>query len=195
MAESLESTRERACPCGKGSYAVSVSATEWGRSTEHWVMRCGECRSRYVLLDYALREKDRQWRAHVWILASDRRLLSALDEEIADADASIGRQARLTLLDEWTSLPSSVSSKKGLWELLTDSGELEYPSLSTFYAQVRRTGLERYWEQEFSSHNMPRILVVLDHEDHELQGALHQLAKLRVKRVEMENRLISEGFA
>lgn len=195
MAMSVESTHERRCPCGSGSYEVAVSANEWGRSTEQWAMRCGECRSKYVLFDYTLREKDRQWLAQVWVLASDRLLIRAHEEEITVAEASIEQRGRLTLLKEWMSLPSTVGSKKRLWELLTDSGAIEYPSLSTFYAQVRRIGLDRYWEREFSPRNMARILVVLEHDDHELHSALHQLAKLRVKRVEMENRLISEGFA
>lgn len=195
MATSIESTREHTCPCGNGTYAVALSANDWGRSTEQWTMRCGECRCRYVLLDYTLREKDRQWLAQVWVLASDRLSLGTLDEEITDAEASIEQRARLTLLDEWMSLPSTVGSRKRLWELMTDSGEIEYPSLSTFYAQVRRIGLDRYWEQEFSPRNMSRILVVLEHDDHELRSALDQLGKLKAKRVEMENRLISEGFA
>lgn len=195
MATSLESTYERTCPCGNGTYAVAVSATDWGGSTEQWTMRCDDCRTQYALFDFTQREKDRQWIAHVWVRASDGLALNALDEKIAGATASIEQQARSALLEQWMALPPSVESKKRLWELLTDSGAIEYPSLATFYAQVRRIGLDRYWEQEFSLSNMNRVLAVLDHDDHEIQTAMGQLDHLRNERSEQERRLIADGFA
>lgn len=195
MATSLESTRERACPCGNGTYTVAVSANDWGRSTEQWTMRCEDCRSGYALFDFTLREKDWQWIAHVWVRKSDHLALNALDEKIAGLADRTEQQARSALLEQWMALPSSVGSKKRLWELLTDSGATEYPSLAAFYAQVRRIGLDRYWEQEFSLSNMNRVLAVLDHDDQEIQTAMGQLDHLRNERSEQERRIIADGFA
>lgn len=37
------------CPCGKGTYIITISSDDWGRSEEHWIMECPFCKENYTL--------------------------------------------------------------------------------------------------------------------------------------------------
>ena len=45
----LDSTTERACPCGKGTYTVRVYSNDWFQYREEWEMNCPTCRLEYTL--------------------------------------------------------------------------------------------------------------------------------------------------
>jgi hypothetical protein len=195
MSVEVIAENERPCPCGSGTYSVTTSANDWGGATERWTMGCRNCRSEYALLEYAYREKDRQWLGYVWIDSADRKRLDALTEAIDDSEKQLLIDARAAYFDRWMELTQSASTKKQLWSLLTNDGARPYPKLPTFYNHVRRIGLEHSWASEFSYPNLSRIVEVIDPSDQSLADHLTNAAQRRTERDEFEESLVENGFS
>ncbi len=104
-------TRERPCPCGRGTYKVEEFDHDWGQSDEHWTMECTECWQRYVVFQYAYTEKGRRWRASVWVPRSNADELSRLDAALNDTEAEILKHAAGSYLDQWMALCDSSAPK------------------------------------------------------------------------------------
>jgi hypothetical protein len=158
-------------------------------------MQCAECRQRYIAFQYAYTEKGRHWRAYVWVLQSNADELSRHDAALKETEAEILRRAADSYLDQWMALCDPSAPKTRLWEILTDGGAAPYRSLTTFYKHAKRVGVERYWREEFSIRNLPRIIEALDIKDDMLSAQHAHAVAMRTQRQAFESELIAGGFA
>jgi hypothetical protein len=156
-------------------------------------MLCQSCEPSYVALRHAFTENGRNWIGLVWIRREDQARLMELDHELDDARRITAADAEAGYLEQWMKLCAHAVSKKHLWSVLTDSGAIAYPSLSTFYKHTGRRGVSRYWQEEFCLRNLHRIMQVLDVDDQRLTDGLALVSRLERRRAQLEDELVAGG--
>jgi hypothetical protein len=101
--------------------------------------------------------------------------------------------ARARCFDTWMHRFSNATTRKKMWELLTDSGS-RYPSLPTFYQHTRGSDPQRYLASAFTFDNLPWILSQIASADPELSDFLAEASQMEQRIEAQERALRREGF-
>ncbi len=71
-------------------------------------------------------------------------------------------------------------AKKAIWSELTEGGK-HYPSLATFYAHVRESGIDRVLARYFDRHELPTVVRILGPGASELAAQIAQIERLEAE--------------
>ena len=158
------------CPCGNGLYTVVQRSDDWGRYEERWEMHCPSCLQRYGLYSFEYNRKGIASTGHRWL---PRRMLSELAvaaSEVEGARKDLSAYAIAQFQEQWKE-HFRGKAKKAIWRELTEDGK-QYPSLSTFYLQIRESNLEKQLALYFEYPQLPTVARVLQVSNSELHSRL-----------------------
>ena len=164
------------CPCGKGDYVVIHRSDDWGRFEERWEMRCPHCNANYALYTYYRNHKGITETQYGWVLKSRMQELAELNERLEDKKKELAAYLKTQYGEKWLQ-HFRGKTKKAIWSALTQDGQI-YPSLSTLYAHIRNSGLERVLEAYLNYREAATVIRVLGLKDVKLTSMLEKVRKL-----------------
>ncbi len=173
------SVEKHPCPCGKGTYSVTLRMDDWHRTAKSMKMDCEDCRGQYVI---HTENSHRSGLPHVvqfWISKDVAAEHDRLLEEARTARSKIVNLRTQRHLPKWLALFGN-KNKKQAWALLTNKGD-RYPALGTFYQHTKEEGLPQYLERHFRNADdsaFNEMLNLLGVEDAELAGLMKRAAMI-----------------
>lgn len=161
------------CPCGNGQYTIIQRSDDWGRHEERWEMHCQSCLQLYGLYSFDYNRKGMIITSHRWL---PRQMLSELAiraSEVEEARKAVSAFAVAQFQDHWNE-HFRGKAKKAIWRELTEDGK-RYPSLPTFYLQVRESSLEKQLARYFEYPELPTVARILQVGSSELHSRIEKV--------------------
>jgi hypothetical protein len=192
MSWEVMSSKQHKCPCGLGTYTITVLIDDWNRTQQRSEMECPVCRQNYALYTYYIFEDGLPTDAQLWVLRATYESFTQLERQFSAAKEEVVDFAKSRYMDKWLDYFAEAKSKKEVWQRLTDNGA-KYPSLSTFYDHVKRWGLGTYLKGEFMYENLPLILAKLLVTDDKVGKKLRATNEIAKQVENAKAQLIREG--
>lgn len=167
---------KHSCPCGNGHYAVVPRSDDWGRYEERWEMLCPSCKETYGLYSLDYNRKGMVSTSHSWVPQQLLRELATGALEVEQAKEMLSAYAISQYEERW-SRHFSGKTKKAIWRELTQDGN-EYPSLPTFYLQIRDSSLSQQLSRYFNYRQLSTVVRILQLSDTELHVRMGRVQKL-----------------
>lgn len=164
------------CPCGAGTYTVTLRSDDWGRSDERWCMSCPACQAAYQLVTFHGDYKGTLDIRYGWV---PKERCAEADRLRKQASSMVARAEELAFARYYQRWIGTLNrtTKKSLWRSITANGG-RYPSLSTFYTDVKTTDLDLYLKRYFES-NGPALLQELGIVDLEIEQLHRDASRLK----------------
>lgn len=182
----------RSCPCGKGRYSVVYRSDDWGRSDERWAMHCEHCSETHGLYSYNINRKGIDETYYGWLPESGLAEILRLNKKISHEERTLATYLKAVHAIGWHR-HFNGKTKKAIWRELTDDGS-DYPSLSTFYDHVRRSGLDQILGSYLTYSHIKTLIRILQPKDTKLSAQVKAVKRLKRSLEEKSVRARQESF-
>lgn len=185
--------RKYKCPCGSGTYTVRSFMDDWNRTEESWEMDCPICKKKYQLYTYHYYDSGMMCNAYLWVPKDLYSEMEKIKERLEKSKEEVVNLARSRYMGMWLSYFSDAKTKKEVWRRLTNNGE-RYPSLSTFYSNIKNNNIRKYIADYFCHDNLAFILEKLRIKDADIYKKTLEIKELDDKLDNMRENLIKKGY-
>jgi len=134
-----------------------------------------------------------QFNAYLWVPRESYEKIEEIERQLERTKEEIVNLEHSRYMDAWLSYFNTVKTKKEVWRILTDDGK-RYPSLSTFYSDVRDSDLRHYLREYFSYDNLAFVLKKLKIEDKEIDEKILHVKEIESMLDDMREQLKKEGY-
>jgi hypothetical protein len=166
-----------------GHYNIVCRMDDWNRHDEQWTMDCPTCRGEHgVYTTFATRDGMVATR-YVWVPRAALQDLQDARDRIAAIKLDFSKYLETHHGAAWTA-HFDGKTRAVVWRELTNDGR-EYPSLSTFSAQVRQPGLDQALKDYLQYDAVDTVIRILQLNDPELsaqKGAISDLEQVRANK-------------
>lgn len=150
---------KRPCPCCNGHYLVIQRSDDWGRSDERWEMHCPACAEKYGLYSATYNRKGMDETFSGWVPRPVLHEVATAEQTAQEAEKRLTDVASTQFGARWRA-HFDGKAKKAIWRELTEDGE-HYPSLGTFYAHVRDSGMDRVLARYLDRRELATVVRIL----------------------------------
>ena len=150
---------QRPCPCGAGRYIVESRSDDWGRFDERWAIQCRPCAEKYGLFREAYNRKGVYETSFSWVSHDLLQKIAEAKLKREESERRLTSEATQAFGERWYA-HFEGKAKKTIWSELTEQGKF-YPSLGTFYEQVRTSGLRSVLSRYFDRRQLPTVIRIL----------------------------------
>ena len=132
---------------------------DWGRFDERWEMHCRACASKFGLYNENYIRKGLHETFSGWVPGAVLKEVAAAKLKLERAEKRLTADAGKQFGARWRA-HFDGKTKKAIWSELTEDGK-HYPSLGTFYAHVRDSGIDRVLARYFERRELPTVARIL----------------------------------